>query len=66
MNTYIEQLKQSSRFNNLNFIEGLEEGLDASSLIADDMKLRLAGIKAFDELYDFVLAHSNKLSENKK
>ena len=63
MNQYINQLKECPEFDNSDFIEGLKAGLDASSQIADDLQLRLAGLKEFDELYDFVLDHSNNLAE---
>ena len=63
MNTYIKQLKELSFIDNFDYIEGLKAGLDAVSQIADDLKINLAGKEAFDELYDFVLEHSNYLAE---
>ena len=61
MNDYIETLKESSDFQNKDFINGLIAGLDASQHIARDNELPLAETQQFDELYDFVVKHFGDL-----
>ena len=52
---FIQELESSESINLPNFLDGLLEGLNAASDIADENKIDLHSLPKFVELQDFVL-----------
>ena len=53
--SYITELESSESINKTNFLDGLLEGLNAASDIADENNIDLHSLPKFVELQDFVL-----------
>jgi hypothetical protein len=58
---YIAEFKQDPKINNPDYLEGLIGGLTTASLIADDLKINLAGNKEYLKVLDYLEAHQKLL-----